>query len=1055
MSSGNGAATSQYQFLPWIRRGASALIAAPDSLQGPLPPRANLAIDLTVEGIQGGNSPSTADITAAAQVLGPGDVLGIDRSHIVKTEPVDRTNNFEPNYFAAVEFDQIDFPWMFTPGAPNENNQLMPWIALIVLASDEFDVPKSQSGNLPSIIVHDPKSVLPKLSELWSWAHVQISGPMPSASEFDSTLQNLPGIAISRLICPRQLSPSTSYKAFLVPAFDAGVAVGLGQPTPSSSQLALAWNQDTQSDLALPVYFQFQFQTSDQGDFESLVRRLHREILPADVGMRQMDVSQCDETGAVPPPSVSPLGMQGALQSPLTSATTYPNNGPDDFQKKLADLLDQTSSDVYDDSTTDPKVLPPFYGHWYVGQSQVSSTDNTWLSTLDLDPRNRAAAGLGTQVVLRQLRSLVASAWTQAGALPRANEILNLGQYSRAVLTGALNSNFAQLQDEAAIAVTSPVHSRITSSPQTVSSQIQGSALPSLTLSAPFRRAFRPLGPIRRRQPTASSNPPYAVIKQLNAGEIQPTPPMSPPSGIKTMGEASQALEPSGFSAWLHPILPYLTSILIGIGILAFILIGVLGALFSSTAFGLTIGAIVLGILGGFSRVIKPIIEKATVAAILQPSNFSPQSVHAVGSQPNFIVLKVGASSPRMPSGTGAADSADARAFRATSLSVTAWLQASPPDLPARLPLASLTSLKATILQKLDPSVTVANRVMSLIQLNPNFQRAPGTDPLRQIMWAPNFPQPMYLPLAQWSQDLLLPGVGKIPPESIALLIENRTFIESYMVGLNEEIERQLLWNGFPTDQRGTCFRQFWDISGYIPPPKSDADREALYDISPVSSWTPTSVALGNHPSNTNTNEPSLILLVQGELLKRYPRTQIYATPAVAGNPPETPLKIIDPNGPELTPIYQGQLTPDLRFFGFNLTKAMVLGNDPNHSDGWFFVFQQIPGEPRFGLEPDNKSRVAPLTWAKLSWQDFIPVPAFASPNKAPASYKPTIGLDAQNSWGTNSAQMAYITMRHPERVAYLASDLLPQDSDTGMKLIKTRMQDLATKGLVALQGAG
>ena len=42
----------------------------------------------------------------------------------------------------------------------------------------------------------------------------------------------------------------------------------------------------------------------------------------------------------------------------------------------------------------------------------------------------------------------------------------------------------------------------------------------------------------------------------------------------------------------------------------------------------------------------------------------------------------------------------------------------------------------------------------------------------------------------------------------------NRRFVEAYMVGLNHEMGRELLWRGFPTDQRGTCFDQFWDTRG-------------------------------------------------------------------------------------------------------------------------------------------------------------------------------------------------------------------------------------------------
>ena len=40
------------------------------------------------------------------------------------------------------------------------------------------------------------------------------------------------------------------------------------------------------------------------------------------------------------------------------------------------------------------------------------------------------------------------------------------------------------------------------------------------------------------------------------------------------------------------------------------------------------------------------------------------------------------------------------------------------------------------------------------------------------------------------------------------------------MAGLNHEMARELLWRGYPTDQRGTVFRRFWDRAGAVPPPR-------------------------------------------------------------------------------------------------------------------------------------------------------------------------------------------------------------------------------------------
>ena len=68
----------------------------------------------------------------------------------------------------------------------------------------------------------------------------------------------------------------------------------------------------------------------------------------------------------------------------------------------------------------------------------------------------------------------------------------------------------------------------------------------------------------------------------------------------------------------------------------------------------------------------------------------------------------------------------------------------------------------------------------------------------------------MYEPLRDLSQDLLLPGLENVPPDTVLGLETNRRFVEAYMVGLNVEMGRELLWRGFPTNQRGTYFDQFW-----------------------------------------------------------------------------------------------------------------------------------------------------------------------------------------------------------------------------------------------------
>jgi hypothetical protein len=75
----------------------------------------------------------------------------------------------------------------------------------------------------------------------------------------------------------------------------------------------------------------------------------------------------------------------------------------------------------------------------------------------------------------------------------------------------------------------------------------------------------------------------------------------------------------------------------------------------------------------------------------------------------------------------------------------------------------------------------------------------------------PVIDQPMYEPLRDLGADYFLPRADLIPSNTVTLLETNQRFIEAYLAGVNHEFARELLWREYPTDQRGTPFRQFWD----------------------------------------------------------------------------------------------------------------------------------------------------------------------------------------------------------------------------------------------------
>ena len=108
-----------------------------------------------------------------------------------------------------------------------------------------------------------------------------------------------------------------------------------------------------------------------------------------------------------------------------------------------------------------------------------------------------------------------------------------------------------------------------------------------------------------------------------------------------------------------------------------------------------------------------------------------------------------------------------------------------------------------------------------------------------EAMAYPEIDLPMYKPLADYSSELFLPNINFIEQNSISLLETNQEFIESYMVGLNHEFSRELMWREYPTDQRGSYFRQFWEAQGFHDTDNLSPEelKEKLRDIPPIHTW--------------------------------------------------------------------------------------------------------------------------------------------------------------------------------------------------------------------------
>ena len=969
-------------FLPWLRQGAASVVTTRDSVSPAnlIDARVELAVAL---GLNASASDGGAQATAKLRLYGPGDVQGLDTRQVIRTEPVAGAADFEGNYFPFIEFDRPDLPWVFTPAAHDGSHRLRPWLCLVVVPEDKAAVLADPTRPLPYLrIATAAGTELPDLSESWAWAHAQVAG-----SDVGGALDSQPERTLSRLVCPRRLENKTRYIAAVVPAFDVGVAAGLGQKLDDTTipKLKPAWDAATAA-IDLPVYYHWEFATGDRGDFEELVTRLQR--IPGDQveGLGTRAVRVVDAGGGLPDLLDSagqpePAGFAGALRPirPATGAAAAPPADPSypaEFTEALRGLVS------FPDTPAPGQVLavglvvpPPLYGRWHAAQSSIAEApvaagvrDVQWLRDLNLKPHFRSAAGLGTRIVQERQEDLMASAWAQVGAIEKANQLLRQAQLARHSARTRF-ADLAGLADAAMVIVAGPALSRVlvdpdpqNPGPMTARARFEQSRVPLAMTQGPFRRAARSRGPIARRITAAGgdSSPLAArlLVRANSLASLVPT--RANPSGMVGIQHALESV----FGAGLHPKLCEITP-----------------------------------------RAIKD--RMRTLANISPPLTafFEAALAHQARRAP--------CPSPE-------------------------------PPVTRRLDLSAVaTALKL----RLDPEKTVLALMSSLVTA-PGWTPADGLTP---VMAAPEFPTPMHRALAALSQEYLLPGLEHLPSNSITAVETNRAFIAAFLVGLNHEMSRELLWREFPTDQRGTYFRQFWDPSTQVPPPSTPAQIETAKDIDLLHQW-PTGKTLEKSAkaAASSGGAEQTVLLIRADLIRRYANATVYAARAEwydasagAAAPKiwrRRPI-LVSPESNERYPIFQGSLLPDVTFMGFALPPAEALGRqvnqqgnpvddsgveiaDPVADDkaGWFVVFQQHPTEPRFGL--DETGTTPASSWNDLGWNNVSvanhhvkigsPLTGFAGSPAFTPTWPPA-----------TSAVLAAMTLQGPFRAAIHLSDLL------------------------------
>ena len=178
---------------------------------------------------------------------------------------------------------------------------------------------------------------------------------------------------------------------------------------------------------------------------------------------------------------------------------------------------------------------------------------------------------------------------------------------------------------------------------------------------------------------------------------------------------------------------------------------------------------------------------------------------------------------------------------------------------------------KAKPISDIDPNQLAAERIAEIISTygdTEDNQVEVNCDSKYPVMAYPDFLDPTFFYLRQLSEAYVLPSSGSLGKNTITCFVTNPAFEEAFLMGMNTEMGRELLWREYPTDQRGSYFRKFWDQLEL--PLKKDLEKK-YYDVQALHQW---KAPLGQN--HTAGKQSMTVFAIKGELMQAYPKTAVY-----------------------------------------------------------------------------------------------------------------------------------------------------------------------------------
>lgn len=981
-----------YSFLPYLRQGLNNYLTNADSTGGTSSPKKRPTFDLSVKlnatAVGGGVFPTSADKTFALK--SPCDVTGINSNAIVKVSPADWVTNFEPNYLPYIEFFDEDFCWRYTPAkfrddAPGQPTQykvrLRPWITLVVLKEGEFQAITAANGKNAIKVLKTPSDIFPKQEELWAWAHVHVN---ENLSNDDNPIGNNITTAVNNFKNILSADPDKAVSRLISPR----------RLEPNTG------------------YTAFLIPTFESGRLAGLGQ---------------------DPFGGTPMADM----LDGAWKATTPVGTEYPvyyswyfkTGAAGDFEslvrmlkpKILGEDVGKREMDLQKSNNDElESIQPPYPAIYLQGVVQpVSAISDSWDTT-----DNNAYAAKMREIVNEPTKILEAhvtgdpiiappiygrwhAARSKVDAVTSSPDWLqevNLDPRYR-IFAGAgtetIRRNQEKYMDIAWEQIGEVVEANRKLRQLQISRQANLAMYNKHLVSLNDELLLNISAPVHQR---IRNNPQTATVYKDIGNSAIPVTMLS--------GAFRRLTRPGGM---------------------------LVSNIEATTNTVVTTTDLIADVNSGTVQPSYPVQAPAGQLNynIWNSSQLTPSFTFSLQPNAGFQFANPG----MVVSGPAPGPNAPATQMMVNAIgALHGVIQALPSYNFSTNPALPLPGTRNIILTRTQPYTNALQLAQNTIKLSNVAGAAVNVPDTNFVMAAPRIKMPMYSELAALSPDWIMPGLNNIEMNSINMLQVNQKYVEAYMLGLNYEMGRELLWRGYPTDQRGTCFSYFWGYSNSVTTllPVIAGSRvfnlQDYRDIEDIHRWrivpnNPSSAlkTLGSNNARSAMSgvQNMLILTIRGELLRKYPGTIIYLQESewITFDEPRK----LKPDT-EKYPVFTGHIEPDIYLLGFAVDPDAVRGEhqDVNHP-GYFVVFQERAGEIRFGADEasTNPPSTTIATWDDVNWGLIKNDPAQDGFIDMTKTFTVTDNPDSV-TWNNNSAMLAYALLQSPVKLNVHAEGLIP-----------------------------